>query len=243
MPHPLLANHHLLPVSGRGLGCGRIPEYRLLMDQLVPASYLQLEDTVRNIALAMRAKRKPPVLTYKELRWVMVRCWAGHHVLHVSLLPSSTVILPLHTTVMLPLHTTVMSPSTPLSCSPSTPLSHRPSSTPSTFAGIGFLPTLAESSKAYQTHAKDSDYNIQSSISHAKNGLYGKACQVLNSSGIAPNNDSTWQLLKSKHPNAPPPVIPPCDTSENPPILPPDFNILSVLRSFPKATACGPSGL
>ena len=101
----------------------------------MPASYLQLEDTVRNIALAMRAKRKPPVLTYKELRWVMVRCWAGYHVLHVSLFPSSTVILPLHTTVMLPLHTTVMSPSTPLS--------HRPSSTPSTFAGIGFLLTLA----------------------------------------------------------------------------------------------------
>lgn len=50
------------------MGCGRIPEYRLLMDQLVPASYLQLEDTVRNIALAMRARKKPPVMTYKDLR-------------------------------------------------------------------------------------------------------------------------------------------------------------------------------
>ena len=100
-----------------------------------------------------------------------------------------------------------------------------------------------ESSKAYQTHTKDSDYNIQPAIRHARNGLYGKACQVLNSSGIAPNNDSTWQLLKSKHLNAPPPVIPPSDTSENPRILPLDFNILSVLRSFPKATACGPSRL
>ena len=54
-----------------------------------------------------------------------------------------------------------------------------------------------ESSNAFQTHTKGSDYNIQSAIRHAKNGLYGKACQVLNSSGIAPNNDTTWQLLKT----------------------------------------------
>ena len=98
-----------------------------------------------------------------------------------------------------------------------------------------------ESSKAFQTHTKGSDYNIQSAIRHAKNGL--KACQVLNSSGIAPNNDTTWQLLKTKHPNATPLVIPPSDSSDNPPILPPDFNILPVLRPFPKATTCGPPGL
>ncbi len=56
-------------VAGRGIGCGsRIAEYRLLMDQLVPASYLQLEDTVRNIALNMRLAGNPPVLTYKKLR-------------------------------------------------------------------------------------------------------------------------------------------------------------------------------
>ena len=55
-------------VAGRGIGCGRIPEDRLLMDQLVPASYLQLEDTVRNIALQMKHWGKPPVITYRELR-------------------------------------------------------------------------------------------------------------------------------------------------------------------------------
>ena len=38
------------------------------MDQLVPASYLQLEDTVRNLALQMRLLNKPPVLSYRELR-------------------------------------------------------------------------------------------------------------------------------------------------------------------------------
>ena len=57
-------------VAGHGVGCGRIPEHRLLMDQLVPASYLQLEDTVRNISLIMRLQGKPPVLTYKDLRYI-----------------------------------------------------------------------------------------------------------------------------------------------------------------------------
>lgn len=57
-------------MAGRGIGCGRIPEYRLLMDQLVPASYLQLEDSVRNIALLLRLLGKPPVLTYKEFKYV-----------------------------------------------------------------------------------------------------------------------------------------------------------------------------
>lgn len=61
-------------VAGRGIGHGsRIAEYRLLMDQLVPASYLQLEDTVRNIALNMRLAGNPPVLTYKKLRSVQVK--------------------------------------------------------------------------------------------------------------------------------------------------------------------------
>ena len=59
-----------LLVSGRGIGCGCIPEYRLLMDQLVPASYLQLEDSVRSIALTLRIQGKPPVLTYKEFKLV-----------------------------------------------------------------------------------------------------------------------------------------------------------------------------
>ena len=58
-------------VAGRGVGCGRIPEYRLLMDQLVPASYLQLEDSIRNIAINLRLMGKPPVLTYKEFRFAL----------------------------------------------------------------------------------------------------------------------------------------------------------------------------
>ena len=71
--------------------------------------------------------------------------------------------------------------------------------------------------------------------------MFGKACRVLQSSGIAPNNETTWHLLKSKHPSCPTPVAPASDSA--PLTLEPDFNILSVLRSFPKDTAAGPSGL
>ena len=99
------------------------------------------------------------------------------------------------------------------------------------------------SSRAHQPHEKSSAHNTQSVIRLVQEGLYGKACQVFNSSGIAHNNDSTWQLLKSKDPNVPLPIIPPNDMTDNQPILSPHFNILSILRSFPKATASGPSGL
>ena len=62
-------------VSGHGIGYGRIPEHRLLMDQLVPVLYFQLEDTVKKIAFDMRQFGKLPVLTYKELRCEGVRVW------------------------------------------------------------------------------------------------------------------------------------------------------------------------
>eukprot|EP00731_Ephydatia_muelleri_P032933 Em0024g477a len=66
--------------------------------------------------------------------------------------------------------------------------------------------------------------------------------QALTSAGIAPNNNETWELIQSKHPKGPPP-IPPAPSTPPIPILSKDFNIAMVLRSFPKSTACGPSGL
>eukprot|EP00731_Ephydatia_muelleri_P006442 Em0003g690a len=98
-------------------------------------------------------------------------------------------------------------------------------------------------SRTRQAHTSGSDHNIRLAIGLVKEGLYGKACQILTSSGVAPNNDTTWQLLQAKHPKGPPPVCPPNDTSNFPSILPNTFDILSVLRSFTKSTACGPSGL
>ena len=79
-------------------------------------------------------------------------------------------------------------------------------------------------------------------ISLAREGLFGKVCQVLTSSGVAPNNETTWKLLQAKHLEGPLPMLPPVPTLAGA-ILPPDFNVLTIPKSFPKTTACGPSGL
>ena len=71
--------------------------------------------------------------------------------------------------------------------------------------------------------------------------MFGKACNILLSAGLAPNNDATWQLLLSKHPSCPPPVVP--QVPSTPLSVEPDFDILGALHSFSKGTAAGPSGL
>ena len=84
---------------------------------------------------------------------------------------------------------------------------------------------------------------ISSAIGLSREGLLGKACQALVSPGVAPNTPEVWDLLRQKHPRGPHPSLP---ISSSPPVnhvLPHDFNILSVPHSFPKGTACGPSGL
>eukprot|EP00731_Ephydatia_muelleri_P023608 Em0015g1191a len=85
---------------------------------------------------------------------------------------------------------------------------------------------------------------ITEAISLAKDSLLGKACQILTSSGLAPDTEDTWTQLSAKHPKSPspvPPAHPPLPLTS--PILPPDFNVLSILRYFPKASAAGPTGL
>ena len=84
--------------------------------------------------------------------------------------------------------------------------------------------------------------SVQTAVSLAREGLLSKACQTLTSSGLAPDNNTTWNLLVSKHPKGTPPT-PPIAPLLAAPYLPPDFNIMAVLHSFPKDTACGPSGL
>ena len=84
--------------------------------------------------------------------------------------------------------------------------------------------------------------SVQTAVSLARERLLSKACQTLTSSGLAPDNNTTWNLLVSKHPKGTPPT-PPSAPLLAAPHLPPDFNIMAVLHSFPKDTACGPSGL
>ena len=56
-----------------------------------------------------------------------------------------------------------------------------------------------------QPHDQAAKHNrdlIAHAISLGRAGLFGKACKVLESNGLAPNNDATWQLLQSKHPSS-----------------------------------------
>ena len=55
---------------------------------------------------------------------------------------------------------------------------------------------------------KESDRKAQSAVSKAREGLLGKACKVLMSSGIAPNIPETWNLLQQKYPKGPIPTLP-----------------------------------
>ena len=55
---------------------------------------------------------------------------------------------------------------------------------------------------------------VGSAISLAQDGLFGKACQVLVSPGVAPpNNYKTWRVLVDKHPERACPSVPTFDSS------------------------------
>ncbi|KAL5505428.1 hypothetical protein EMCRGX_G006859 [Ephydatia muelleri] len=82
---------------------------------------------------------------------------------------------------------------------------------------------------------------VDSAIALAKDGLYSKACQMLTSQGLAPDDDNTWNLLTSKHPQGECPSNLPIPSTET--VLTHDFNIVPVLRSFSKLTGAGPTGL
>ena len=111
--------------------------------------------------------------------------------------------------------------------------------------GLGHLASLwryasgharKANSNSSKEQTRETDRKVQSAVSKAE-GLLGKACKVLSSSGIAPN---TWNLLQQKHPRGPvsshPEVTLPSEGFK----LPADFNIMSGL---PKDSACGPSGM
>ena len=98
---------------------------------------------------------------------------------------------------------------------------------------------LHSSSKNFGTSTHSQE--ISSAISLGRSGLMGKACRILLSSGIAPSNSTTLNLLQSKNPSCPHPTIP--DIASNPVTLGPSFDILHILRSFTKGTSAGPSGL
>ena len=94
-----------------------------------------------------------------------------------------------------------------------------------------------------QKHAASSSHSNKMTKAQPNNedGWYGKACRFLVSQGVAPNNESTWNLQVSKHPKGACPVGPPSAPIDS--TLPPEYNILPILHSFSKQTGAGPSGL
>ena len=83
---------------------------------------------------------------------------------------------------------------------------------------------------------------IDFAVSLSHEGMFAKACRILVSSGLAPNNEDTWKLIREKHPEGPLPIIPET-TSAQSISLNDDFDVYNILKSFPKGTAAGPSGL
>ena len=86
---------------------------------------------------------------------------------------------------------------------------------------LGALWSLAKSRSANRNHPGGVSINnqtkvIDQAVSLGRSGMFGKACRVLQSSGIAPNNETTWHLLKSKHPSCPTPVAPASDSPLSP---------------------------
>ena len=103
------------------------------------------------------------------------------------------------------------------------------------------LSWASSTNKLHRTKDIPRKQQVTSAISLAQDGLYSKACQTLVSPGLAPNNEETWRLLETKHPKSECPTAPiPSDTSTS---IPSEINLMAILRSFPKLTAAGPSGL
>ena len=94
-----------------------------------------------------------------------------------------------------------------------------------------------------KTSKEKAKSKVQSAVYKAREGVLGKACKILTSSGIAPNTLETWHLLLQKHPKGPVPSCPEVKLPSEGFRLPPDLNIMSVLHQFPRHSASGPSGL
>ena len=74
-----------------------------------------------------------------------------------------------------------------------------------------------------------------------QDGQYSKAIKALTSDGLASPSPEILQEMQSKHPQAPPPSVPP-DPVPSPAVLS-EPAVLKGVRSFPNASAPGPSGL
>ncbi len=92
-----------------------------------------------------------------------------------------------------------------------------------------------------RSSAPTSTSNSRRARRAAQDGRYSKAIQALTSDGLASPSPEILQEMRKKHPQAPPPSVP-LDPVPSPAILP-EPAVLKGVRSFPNASAPGPSGL
>ena len=85
---------------------------------------------------------------------------------------------------------------------------------------------MANATSRHHDARVDTQRLIQSAVSLARVGLYGKTCRVFQSSRIAPDDNNIWHLLQAKHDSCPLPSAP--DIPTNALTIGPDFDILSI---------------
>jgi len=84
--------------------------------------------------------------------------------------------------------------------------------------------------------------NIKQCLRKVADGHFTAAAKVLGSSGVAPYNEDTMEILGVKHPYKPPPSMPTTLFSKTPFVVEVD-TVLKCIKSFPKGTSCGRDGL
>ena len=77
---------------------------------------------------------------------------------------------------------------------------------------------------------------IDFAVSLSHEGMFAKACRILVSSGLAPNNEDTWKPLRENHPEGPLPIIPET-TSAQSISLNDDFDVYNILISRNRRTS------
>ncbi len=89
--------------------------------------------------------------------------------------------------------------------------------------------------------SSSSSLNIRRARKATQEGLYSKAIKALTSEGLAQPGSEILEEMLNKHPQAPPPTLPPGPPPS--PTLLPESIIFRSVKSFPNASAAGPSGL
>jgi len=84
--------------------------------------------------------------------------------------------------------------------------------------------------------------NIKQCLRKVVDGHFTAAVEVLGSSGVAPYNEDTMEILGVKHSYMPPPSMPTTLFSEAPLVVEVD-TVLKCIKSFPKGKSCGRDGL